>query len=275
MMTHSREELELMLDKTYEEVDTFLETNPQYEVRPSNAVEEKLHRDKVITDEEFVELLTGKRILSDLFGTELIVDDKNNITDKLTGEKYSADKLLQMKNNSNASSQTENKNQALPPTEQGASPGETQDASTTTKQPTQAGQTQASDPPLTGDSSPTGQGESPPQTNSEKISAKIAQMYVLKSTFTTSLDALYNNAIAKYNALPASQKENGKTAIVDELYPKAAQLEKDCDAQVKTVLADLTILLKAEGQSLDLIDTIRTAYYQEKSVRKAMYMEKL
>ena len=104
MMTHSREELEVMLDKTYEEVDTFLETNPQYEVRPSNAVEEKLHRDKVITDEEFVDLLTDKRSLSDLFGTELIIDDKNNITDKSTGEKYSADKLLQMKNNSNASS---------------------------------------------------------------------------------------------------------------------------------------------------------------------------
>lgn len=241
-MNYSEEELGRMLDETYSEVNGFLEENPQYLVRPSERIEEKLHGDKIITDEELADILKGITSVSELFGAKLEVDEKNNVINSETGEKLSNEQITEMKK----SNEPQNPGGSDP-----SSPG-TQTPSDVTED--------------TGGNA---------QKNADKISACIAEMYVLKSSFTSSLDTLYQDAISRYNSLPPSQRESGKNVIIDELYPKAAALEKQCDSKVKEVTNELTKLLKEDGQSLDLVEKIKTAYYQEKSVRKAMYMEKL
>lgn len=264
MMTNSKEELETMLDQTYHEVDEFLENNPQYEVRPSDRLEEKLHQNKIISDDEFMNILTGKISLEELIGEELAIDDKNNITIVSTGDKVSNEQILQMKIDTQQNSYSQNKSpDLLHDTGQHTNSQSSSDDKDNTNSNSNSNNKSNNNP------------ANDTNDNSDEISCCIAQMYVLKSTFTSSLDALYNRAIAEYNALPDSQKESGKTNIINTLYPQAAELEKQCDAQVKEVLASLTELLNEDGQSLELVDTIRVAYYQEKSVRKAMYMEKL
>lgn len=244
-LTNTKEELEIMLDQTYREVDRFLENNPNYNVRPFDKLEEKLHHDKIISDDEFLEILTGQISVGELIGEELVIDENNNITIASTGDRVSTDQIMKMKNDiENSSGGNKNDISSSPPAQN-------------------ITDTSQDDPTKT------------PNDNSKEISEYIARMYVLKSGYTSSLDSLYNKAIAEYKALPESQKESGKTDIINTLYPQAAELEKQCDAQVKDVLASLTVLLKEDGQSLELVDTMRVAYYQEKSVRKAMYMEKL
>ncbi|MBQ4526919.1 MAG: hypothetical protein II998_02490 [Clostridia bacterium] len=235
-MLYSSDELGNMLDETYKEVDEFLANNPQYNVRPAGELEDKLHRENIISDDEYVELITGKNNIDEMFGTDLTLDEKENITVTETGEIITSQQAIDMKDSA-TSSVTESNSGGI-----------------TTDQP---GQT------------------TPAQNNDDKISACVAQMYVLKSTFTSSLDSLYSEAIAKYKALPPAERESGKEFIMNELYPRAVELEKQCDMKVKAVLTELTALLKEDGQSLELVDKIRTAYYQEKSVRKAVYMEKL
>ncbi len=106
----------------------------------------------------------------------------------------------------------------------------------------------------------------------EKSSQCIAQMYVLKSSFTSRLEGLYNEAIAYYKAAPDSQKESAKKEIINRLYSRATALEVECDSKVNTILAELDSALTASGEDKGIITKIKDAYYQEKSLKKAYYL---
>ena len=104
----------------------------------------------------------------------------------------------------------------------------------------------------------------------------IAQMYVLKSSFSGQVNALYQEAVAAYKALPASERnEAGKAAVIKQIVSKASALEASCDGQVAAILGELESALISSGQSTDVVTKMRNAYYQEKSLVKAQYMNEL
>lgn len=106
----------------------------------------------------------------------------------------------------------------------------------------------------------------------EKAAQSIAKMYVLKSTFESELDKLYGQALAYYDTMTPEQKKNAKSEVMKKFYSTAVSLEESCDAQVDAVLKELESVLKAEGESTELVTKIKTAYSEEKSLKKAYYL---
>ncbi|MDD3766645.1 MAG: hypothetical protein PHF89_05580 [Eubacteriales bacterium] len=106
------------------------------------------------------------------------------------------------------------------------------------------------------------------------ISSHITQMYHLKATYVGKLGDLERRAIADYKALSAGKKGGaaGKQAIVSKYLGEAANLEKECDAQVNAVLSSLKAELKKHNHDLEIIGVIRKAYEDEKVLKKSYYI---
>jgi len=227
-LVYSSEDIEARLSHVHDNVKKYLDDNPQFSVRPTEPVEEELHKEGMINDEELTDIITGETSVEEVFGTqieisdskEIIISDSGLVLDKETAEK--------LKSEAKENEETE-------------SPGKVEK-----------------------------------KDNSQRISECVAQMYVLKSNFVSRLDGLYNKAISDYNAMtPEQKKANGKQTIIDRYYSGAASMEAECDAKVSAVLSELTTLLKEQGSTTELVDKIKTAYYEEKSLKKAYYVSML
>jgi len=107
------------------------------------------------------------------------------------------------------------------------------------------------------------------------IGRHIASMYSLKSSYLAKLGELEREAVAEYLALPeAEQNTMAKEKIIAENLRKAAALEQACDQQVDQVLSNLRQDLQSFGGNLDIVDTLKEAYRNEKSLKKAYYMKR-
>lgn len=210
---YNNEQIDDLINKHYDEIDKYLKEHSSYNVRPSTEVEQKLHRDKLITDKEFENILMGENDIKSIFGTELKLDKHQNFIDS-NGNIITKDEL-----------NTEKK-----------------------------------------------ETDNPNSDNNQKSAQSIAKMYVLKSNFEAELDSLYNEAIAYYQTLSPEQQKNGKSELIKKFYSTALSLEKSCDAQVNEILSDLESALKESGESTELVTKIQTAYTEEKSLKKAYYM---
>ena len=108
-----------------------------------------------------------------------------------------------------------------------------------------------------------------------QISDLVAQVYVLKARFTSSLrnlEATVNNA---FYSLPKEQRNMAsKTRIINEYTQSALDMQADCDNQVANLLKELEEVLKKAGRDTAIIDTIKTSYENEKSTTKSMYIRK-
>lgn len=226
---YSDSDIDSMLTETNSGVEAYLKENPDLKVRPTKPVEEELHKDGVIDDDELTNLITEETTLAEMFGTDIGLSEDKKLTIAQTGEKIDAETAKQMKENASASS---------------------------------------------GEAS-----NSAPAGNNDEISACVAQMYVLKSSFLGQLDALYGKAFGDYEAvyhdLTEAQREEKKKSIISSLYPQAVSLEKQCDTQVNQVLSKLETLLKESGGDTSLVGKIRDAYQSEKSLKKAYYLNQI
>lgn len=227
---YSSEDIDYKMKHSQDNVKEYLESNPQFSVRPTEPVEEELHQEGMITDDELTGIITGETSVKEVFGTEIGLNNEDKLTITETGQildKESAEKL-----------KTEAKESK-------------------------------------GDSPESGQQE-PKGDNSQRISECVAQMYVLKSSFVSRLEGLYGTAIADYKAMtPEQRKSGGKQIIIDRYYSSAASMEAECDGQVSAILSELTTLLKEQGSTTELVDKIKVSYYEEKSLKKAYYINKM
>lgn len=109
-----------------------------------------------------------------------------------------------------------------------------------------------------------------------RIAKLVGKMYVLKSQFTGELKSVEKWVKAEYKKLTAEEKKSisVKTKIGNEAVSKATALEKSCDAQVESILSEISTLLKGSGQSTDLVKQIRKAYEEEKQLTKSYYVSK-
>ena len=112
----------------------------------------------------------------------------------------------------------------------------------------------------------------------EQISSLVGKMYVLKSQFAASLKEVEAWVHAQYSTLSPDEKapkfSSAEQAIGNEMFAKVGVLEKDCDAQVEAILAEIKTLLEKSGQDTALVSSIRSAYNNEKQITKSYYISK-
>ena len=96
---YSPDDIESKLTHVHDDVKKYLEDNPQFSVRPTEPVEEELHKEGMITDGELTGIITGDTSVVEVFGTELELDDNKKVIisesgqvlDKETAEKLKAE----------------------------------------------------------------------------------------------------------------------------------------------------------------------------------------
>ena len=115
------------------------------------------------------------------------------------------------------------------------------------------------------------QAAEPPSEVDQAIQEQIATMYVLRSTYVGKMEAIAQSAIDEYSA-GAHTEENRKQVVYDKLDQLTA-LEKECDDQVAQVVARLRELLKEAGRDDSLAKQVEETYQNEKSLKKAAYLE--
>lgn len=109
-----------------------------------------------------------------------------------------------------------------------------------------------------------------------ELSVQVATMYVLKARFVSQLEDIVNSAKADFLALPEDQRTaKSKKDIVYSYVSQLTQLEKECDTQVAAVVDKVRGLLAESGRDLSLADQIQETYEQEKSLKKAFYINEL
>ena len=132
-------------------------------------------------------------------------------------------------------------------------------------QPAQSGQT--------GQSSQPAQDVQPEQTLSpeeQEIKELIATMYVLRATYVGKLDAVVQSAIDEYAA--GEHTSANRTKVVYSKMDELVAMEKACDSEVAAVVSRLRELLKAAGQDDTLARQVEETYREEKSLKKAYYL---
>ncbi len=275
---YSADDIDSMIQLSGKDVEEYLEKNTEIQVRPTEDVEEKLHQAGLLTDEELTMVIMGQTSVEELFGTGISINEKKRFVEVHSGEILTVEKLKKMKEETAMRNDSDPKNfETTDGTSNSpqASPHSKKEQGDDEKH-TDTGTVGKTDPVQNNTSGADTTTESSQTAGMAQISQYVAQMYVLKSSFTGQLSGLYNQAISSYDALPSSQKnEAGKSSIIKELYPKAVALEASCDKQVATILKELEALLVKQGESTELVTKMKTAYYQEKSLVKAQYMNEL
>ena len=104
-----------------------------------------------------------------------------------------------------------------------------------------------------------------------QIQEQIAQMYVLRSTYVSKLEAIAQAAIDEYTQ--GEHTEENKADVVYKRLEELTALEKECDAQVAQVVERLRSLLKQAGKDDSLAQQVEKTYQEEKSLKKAAYLE--
>ena len=207
-----------MIEKKNSEVDKYIKDKSNLTVRPSTEMEQKLHQEEIISDDELVDVLTGKTDVKDLFGKEIDLNDSKNFVDE-SGNKLTKEELESSKKET--------------------------------------------------------QGEEVSKDNSQRASECVARMYVLKSNFETRLTALFEQAKSEYISIPGKGSRELRLSVLKNYYSKISALESECDAQVNVVLSELDAILKESGEDRSIVQKIRQSYNDEKSLKKAYYLNML
>ncbi|MDY5612360.1 hypothetical protein [Dysosmobacter sp.] len=125
-----------------------------------------------------------------------------------------------------------------------------------------------------GQSSQPAQPQQPPQADhtreEQEIRELIATMYVLRATYVGKLEAVAQSAIDEYVA--GEHTPENRTRVVRGKLDELIAMEKECDGQVAAVVSRLRELLKATGQDDTLARQVEKTYKEEKSLKKAYYL---
>lgn len=120
----------------------------------------------------------------------------------------------------------------------------------------------------------TEQPEQPPQADHAQEEAEIreliATMYVLRATYVGKLEAVVQSAIDEYTA--GEHTSENRTRVVRGKLDELIAMEKECDGEVAAVVSRLRELLKATGQDDSLARQVEETYKEEKSLKKAYYL---
>lgn len=110
----------------------------------------------------------------------------------------------------------------------------------------------------------------------KRLSALIAEVYVLREEYTISLENMESTAKADYRAIPADKRTKTALAgLVSTYLSRGSALEKECDRKMDAIVAELETLIQENRGDMTLVDLVVNTYADEKSLKKAWYMSKL
>lgn len=109
-----------------------------------------------------------------------------------------------------------------------------------------------------------------------RLNELIARAFVLREEYLLALDNMQKAALEDYKKIPEEERNAKGMAIMVETYiSSATKLEAECDAKMDALVTELKALQREYGQSMDVVDTVKYTYANEKSLKKAWYMEEL
>lgn len=118
-----------------------------------------------------------------------------------------------------------------------------------------------------------GQGEDPLQA---ELQGYINQLYQVEANYRQVLNGVVQSAKSEFWALPKDQQvQEKKMQIVKSKMNDLIAQENACDAQVETILSNIEDVLKRQGKSNDLVNSIRSYYEESKASWKAAKMTEL
>lgn len=111
------------------------------------------------------------------------------------------------------------------------------------------------------------------QTADEIIKKHIASLYALEAKYIGAIESVVASAKAAAKARGLTKKDTSELLAIGASYTSTINsLEAKCDGEVEAVISSLKSELTAIGADLSIIETIRTAYANEKSLKRAYYM---
>lgn len=105
------------------------------------------------------------------------------------------------------------------------------------------------------------------------VASYTAKMYALRGKYMGQLKGIESQGWALLNQYKSGSQSISKlTSQGMSLMGQATKLESQCDREVEDVLASLLQELKAIKGDTQVVQTMRQAYYTEKSAQKAYYV---
>ncbi len=102
--------------------------------------------------------------------------------------------------------------------------------------------------------------------SSEIVSDYTVKLYSLKASYLGQIGNLIDEAKADYKG-GASASE-----LMSNYLGKAASLEKEADSQVDSLLSELKAKLNEIGADTGIVNTMKSSYENEKSLKKSYYL---
>lgn len=108
-----------------------------------------------------------------------------------------------------------------------------------------------------------------------KIDDIVAEIYVLRAKYLSSLDNLINEAKAEVKKIPSEKRTTTTLINIGDVFiARGTALEKECDAQMEDLLEKMSAQLKKEKKDMSVISEIRSVYASEKRIKKAALYNK-
>lgn len=115
--------------------------------------------------------------------------------------------------------------------------------------------------------------ETEPEKGEDRLSRLIAEIYLMKTEYTAWLEEAYEDCIGEYNALPEEERTTAAKYSLGMKYMKTALAKEDeCDLKMETLLDEIAGALAELGEDTSLVEEIRSAYEEEKALKKAYYL---
>ena len=107
----------------------------------------------------------------------------------------------------------------------------------------------------------------------EELARLIAEIYLMKAEYTTWLEQMHTAAIEEFVALPQEQQTTANKYKIGMAYMKEGLAKEDeCDVKMAELQEKIRALLVELGEDTALVDEIRAAYEEEKTLKKAYYL---
>ncbi len=107
----------------------------------------------------------------------------------------------------------------------------------------------------------------------DRASEIVAELYVIQADFLARLEGVGDSAYADYKATHYDRSR--VAAIVDSYMGTVTAMEAECDNTIKALLDELSQELQKVGGDQNLVKEIRNFYYNEKSLKKSYYLNKM
>lgn len=101
----------------------------------------------------------------------------------------------------------------------------------------------------------------------DKLSNLVAQVYVLRGSFSSQIDSLVSQGRSDLQ-----QGNLSKSELISKYVGAAASLEGSCDAKFDSLMSQINEVLSESGGNKSIVSEIRSAYENEKRIKKAALM---